>query len=172
MFCSLQPLLGSPPEQQGPQPQWSDRDGYERRRACHQTPYPDQENALFTGSDGGAERWAIAMTLIQTAKLNGVDPQAWLTDVLERIVARQIKANELHKLLPWHWTPTIAETDGSKQPDRPISSALYYQANQAWSPLLCLQASAAILMRANLSGATLDGQTRLDEACGMPRSRQ
>lgn len=50
------------------------------------------------------------MTLIQTAKLNGVNPQAWLTDVLERIVARQIKANELHKLLPWNWKPTIAET--------------------------------------------------------------
>jgi transposase len=50
------------------------------------------------------------MTLIQTAKSNGVDPQAWLTDVLERIVARQIKATELHRLLPWNWKPAIAET--------------------------------------------------------------
>lgn len=49
-----------------------------------------RKNALFAGSDGGARRWAIAMTLIQTAKLNGVDPQAWLTDVLERSVSRQI----------------------------------------------------------------------------------
>jgi hypothetical protein len=49
-----------------------------------------RKNALFAGSDGGARRWAIAMTLIQTAKLNGVDPQAWLTDVLECIVSRQI----------------------------------------------------------------------------------
>jgi transposase len=71
-----------------------------------------RKNALFAGSDGGAERWAIAMTLIQTAKLNGVDPQAWLTDVLERIVARQIKANELHRLLPWNWRAAIAETAG------------------------------------------------------------
>ena len=62
-----------------------------------------RKNALFAGSDGGARRWAIAMTLIQTAKLNGVDPQAWLTDVLERIVSRQIKANELHRPLPWNW---------------------------------------------------------------------
>ena len=47
----------------------------------------DPKNALFAGSDGGARHWAIAMTLIQTAKLNGVDPMAWLTDVLERIVS-------------------------------------------------------------------------------------
>jgi transposase len=69
-----------------------------------------RKNALFAGSDGGAERWACAMTLIQTAKLNGVDPQAWLTDVLERIVAREVKANELHKLLPWNWKTTIPGT--------------------------------------------------------------
>ena len=73
-----------------------------------------RKNALFAGSDGGAERWAIAMTLIQTAKLNGVDPQAWLTDVLERMVARQIKANELHRLLPWNWKPANAETAASQ----------------------------------------------------------
>jgi hypothetical protein len=41
-----------------------------------------RKNALFAGSDGGARHWSIAMTLIQTAKLNGVDPMAWLTDVL------------------------------------------------------------------------------------------
>jgi len=50
------------------------------------------------------------MTLIQTAKLNGVDPQAWLTDGLERIVAHQIKANKLHRLLPWNWKAANAVT--------------------------------------------------------------
>jgi hypothetical protein len=45
------------------------------------------------------------MTLIQTAKLNGMDPMAWLTDVLERIVSGRTKAHELHTLLPWNWTP-------------------------------------------------------------------
>jgi hypothetical protein len=59
--------------------------------------------ALFAGSDGGARHWAIAMTLIQTAKLNGVEPMAWLTDVLERIVSGRTKAHELHTLLPWNW---------------------------------------------------------------------
>ena len=37
-----------------------------------------RKNALFAGSDGGARHWSIAMTLIQTAKLNGIDPMAWL----------------------------------------------------------------------------------------------
>ena len=43
------------------------------------------------------------MTLIQTAKLNGVEPTAWLTDVLERVVSGRTKAHELHSLLPWNW---------------------------------------------------------------------
>ena len=60
---------------------------------------------LFAGSDGGARHWAMAMTLIQTAKLNGVDPQAWLTDVLQRIVSGRTKATELGSLLPWNWRP-------------------------------------------------------------------
>ena len=60
---------------------------------------------LFTGSDDGARHWAIAMTLIQTAKLNGVEPLAWLTDVPKRIVSRRTKAHELQTLLPWNWAP-------------------------------------------------------------------
>ena len=64
-----------------------------------------RKNALFAGSDGGARHWAIAMTLIQTAKLNGVDPMAWLTDVLERMVSGQTKAHQLETLLPWNWGP-------------------------------------------------------------------
>jgi transposase len=65
-----------------------------------------RKNALFAGSDGGARHWAMAMTLIQTAKLNGVDPQAWLTDVLERVVSGRTKATELETLLPWNWMPS------------------------------------------------------------------
>ena len=62
-----------------------------------------RKNSLFAGSDGGARHWAIAMTLIQTAKLNGVDPMAWLIHVLERVVSGRTKALELHTLLPWNW---------------------------------------------------------------------
>jgi hypothetical protein len=64
-----------------------------------------RKNALFAGSDGGARHWALAMTLIETARLNGVEPMAWLTDVLERIVSGRTKANELQTLLPWNWQP-------------------------------------------------------------------
>jgi hypothetical protein len=46
-----------------------------------------RKNSLFAGSLGGARHWAIVASLVATAKLNGVEPQAWLTDVLERVVS-------------------------------------------------------------------------------------
>ncbi len=61
---------------------------------------------LFVGSDRGGERAAVMFTLIQTAKLNGVDPQAWLADVLARIADHKI--SDLAALLPWNWRPAIA----------------------------------------------------------------
>ena len=57
--------------------------------------------ALFAGSEGGGQNWAIATTLIRTAILNGVNPQAWLTDVLERMVRGEVRSTALHTLLPW-----------------------------------------------------------------------
>jgi transposase len=62
-----------------------------------------RKNSLFAGSDGGARHWAIVASLVATAKLNGVEPQAWLTDVLERMVSGRTKAHELEQLLPWAW---------------------------------------------------------------------
>ena len=56
---------------------------------------------LFAGSERGAERAALMYTLIQTAKLNGVDPQSWLADVLARIA--EIPQTSLPDLLPWKW---------------------------------------------------------------------
>ena len=56
---------------------------------------------LFAGSDRGGERAAIMYTLIQTAKLNDVDPQAWLADLLRRINDHNIQ--RLEQLLPWNW---------------------------------------------------------------------
>jgi transposase len=56
---------------------------------------------LFAGSDRGGERAAVMLTLLQTAKLNDVDPQAWLADVLARIADHKI--TELAALLPWNW---------------------------------------------------------------------
>jgi transposase len=58
---------------------------------------------LFAGSDRGADRAAVMATLIMTAKLNDIDPQAWLADVLARIAAHP--AHRLDDLLPWNWRP-------------------------------------------------------------------
>src|SRR5690349_11417523 len=52
--------------------------------------------------DGGAGHWAIVASLVATAKLNGVEPLAWLTDVLERVLSGRTKATELERLLPWN----------------------------------------------------------------------
>lgn len=68
------------------------------------------KNHLFAGSDGGAESWAVIASLIQTAKLNEVEPFAYLRDVLERIVSGRTKASELSSLLPWAWKASQIET--------------------------------------------------------------
>ncbi len=61
---------------------------------------------LFCGSDRGGQRAAILYSLIVTAKMNGVDPQAWLADVLARIAGQP--ASRLDELLPWNWRPPAA----------------------------------------------------------------
>jgi len=60
---------------------------------------------LFAGSERGGERTATMLTLIQTAKLNNIDPQAWLADVLARIADHKI--TDLAALLPWNWAPAM-----------------------------------------------------------------
>jgi transposase len=62
---------------------------------------------LFAGSDRGADRAAFMATLIMTAKLNDVDPQAWLADVLAHIADTPI--TRLEQLLPWNWTASSAK---------------------------------------------------------------
>ncbi len=56
---------------------------------------------LFVGSDRGGERAAMMFSLIGTAKLNGIDPLAWLADVLARIA--DMPQSRLEELLPWNW---------------------------------------------------------------------
>jgi transposase len=60
---------------------------------------------LFCGSDRGGQRAAFMYTLIGTAKLNNIDPQAWLADVLARI--NDIPQSRLSELLPWNWCDPI-----------------------------------------------------------------
>ena len=65
-----------------------------------------RKNFLFVGSKGGGKSAAVAYTLIETAKLNGVDPQAWLTDVLGRIADH--KNPRIDDLLPWRYAAAAA----------------------------------------------------------------
>jgi transposase len=60
----------------------------------------NRKNALFAGSDGGGEHWAIIASLIETCKLNGIDPHAYLTDAIARI-ANGHPNSRLDELLPW-----------------------------------------------------------------------
>jgi transposase len=62
-----------------------------------------RKNALFAGSRSGGERWAVLASLINTAKLHGIDPQTYLADVLECVVSGRTKVNALRELLPWNW---------------------------------------------------------------------
>jgi len=64
-----------------------------------------RKSSLFAGSEGGAQAWAVLASLLQSARLNGLDPYTWLNDVLERIVTGEVKNNELDCLLPWNWRP-------------------------------------------------------------------
>ena len=64
-----------------------------------------RRNSLFAGNEGGARSWAILASLLQTAKLNGLDPFTWLNDVLTRIVSGEVKNNDLDQLLAWNWMP-------------------------------------------------------------------
>ncbi len=57
---------------------------YRRRRVCKTL--HDRKNSLFAGYDQGAENWAIIASLLETCTLNSVNPQAWLTDVLAKLV--------------------------------------------------------------------------------------
>ena len=67
-----------------------------------------RKNYLFAGSDAGGERAAAIYSLIGTAKLNGIDPEAYLREVLSRIADHPIK--RIDELLPWNLTAESTET--------------------------------------------------------------
>lgn len=66
----------------------------------------NRKNALFAGHDAGAENWAVIASLIETCKLNGVDPQAWLAVTLRAIVADH-KQSKINELLPWNFAAKV-----------------------------------------------------------------
>jgi transposase len=65
-----------------------------------------RKNSLFAGSDEGAANWAVIASLVETCKLNGVEPQGYLTELIIRLVNGWPQAR-IDELMPWHWaTPT------------------------------------------------------------------
>jgi len=70
-----------------------------------------RRNWTFAGSDSGGRRAAAIYTLIETCKLNDVDPRAWLADVLARIADHPAK--RVAELLPWHWQATRSQANAA-----------------------------------------------------------
>lgn len=66
-----------------------------------------RRNWTFLGSDSGGDRAAVFYTIIQTCRLNGINPEAYLTDVIGRIADHP--ANRIDELLPWNWRPIQAD---------------------------------------------------------------
>lgn len=67
-----------------------------------------RKNYLFAGSDAGGRRAAILYTLIETARFNGIDPEAWLTDVIARIA--DLPISKIDEMLPWAWAENPPQT--------------------------------------------------------------
>jgi transposase len=68
----------------------------------------NRKNALFAGSDEGGVHWAVLATLIETCKLHAVDPEAYLADVLTRLV-NLWPNSRLAELAPWNWAASHAQ---------------------------------------------------------------
>ncbi len=65
-----------------------------------------RKNSLFAGSEGSGHRWAVIASLVETCKLNGVEPFTYLRDILERMV-NGYPASRVADLLPWNWKPAV-----------------------------------------------------------------
>ena len=63
----------------------------------------NRKNALFAGHDAGADNWGVIASLIETCKMNAVDPHAWLASTLKAIVSGH-KQSKIADLLPWNYT--------------------------------------------------------------------
>ena len=72
-----------------------------------------RKNSLFAGSDEGAANWAAVASLVETCKLNGVEPHGYLTDLLTRLVHGWTNAR-IDELMPWHWTKLAASSPSSQ----------------------------------------------------------
>jgi transposase len=96
-------VVGAPPLRR----RQTHRDRHQRSRAAIRPISLNRKNALFAGSDQGGVHWGVIASLIETCKLNAVDPQAYLADVLSRLVNRH-PASQIDHLMPWAYTNQVA----------------------------------------------------------------
>ncbi len=66
----------------------------------------NRKNALFAGSDDGGDHWAVIASLIETCKLNALNPQAWLTHTLTKLAAGHSNQRR-DDLMPWNYAPAV-----------------------------------------------------------------
>ena len=66
----------------------------------------NRKNALFAGHDAGAQNWAVIASLIETCKLNGIEPHGYLSTVLKAIVSGH-KQTQINELLPWNYVTPV-----------------------------------------------------------------
>ena len=90
-----------------------------------------RKNSLFAGSDEGGENWACLASLTETCKLNGVNPQAYFTDLLTRLV-NGWPQNRIDELMPWHWHPNSppSKRHSAKGGGPPLTVALHAGSTQ------------------------------------------
>ncbi len=86
---------------------------------------------MFAGSNEGAENWASVASLIETCKLNGVDPQRYFTDLLTRLVNGWPQAR-IDELMPWCWADTKKPPDVKAEYSGPLNSAY---SSASWSAI-------------------------------------
>ena len=89
---------------------------------------------LFAGHDTGAQNWGIIASLIETAKLNKIEPQAYLTATLKAIVAGH-RQSQIELLLPWNHTAEITPCD-YRTAYRPPSTNPFKQSSRATASML------------------------------------
>ena len=93
-----------------------------------------RKNYLFAGSDKGGERAAVLYSLIGTAKLNGLDPESYLRDVLSRLPDHPI--NRIEELLPWNVVPLATAPAPTSNNHPPFSPSVHQAASGHIPPCL------------------------------------
>lgn len=125
-----------------------------------------RKNALFAGSDGGAEHWAVIASLVETCKLNGVEPQAYLTETITRIVNGHPNSR-IDDLMPWAYPakPVLSDVAGGRRLRSGSPQCRRKAQPRRWEGKTAIPSQGAIRLREDMEKAGADGgdRTRIPE---------